>query len=330
MNHAISIHLSLESGSMNPSQEPPGDSPAEKPEPTGDETSAAEEASKERAQRIKRMRHLQQMQQAAVERGKHKYAGSSAQSLWDRLSATDFLNQALLLAATLLLCAIPFFLVLNALAGRSLIPVMTHRMGLTKQASDVVGQLFTSTAATSSTITGLSSLFFVLGGLAAASTIQKLYLRIFDLPAHKHDPVRVLVWLGLVVGGTFLLPALAPGLRGAAPVLYWIVYLGVAIGFWWFTMWLLLAGRIPWRKLAPSGIATGICWIGMSLVFSITFSGMIISNNQKYGAIGVVFAFMSFFIAVGVVIILGALIGLVWQERGLSFRSAIEKLRRKS
>jgi membrane protein len=41
----------------------------------------------------------------------------------------------------------------------------------------------------------------------------------------------------------------------------------------------------------------------------------VISDNQKYGAIGVVFALMSWLIAIGVVIILGAIVGVVWQER---------------
>jgi len=41
----------------------------------------------------------------------------------------------------------------------------------------------------------------------------------------------------------------------------------------------------------------------------------------------VVFALMSWLIAIGVVIILGAVAGIVWHERGLSFRTAFKKLR---
>ena len=58
----------------------------------------------------------------------------------------------------------------------------------------------------------------------------------------------------------------------------------------------------------------------MLLVFSFIFSGIVISYDQKYGPIGTVFALMSWMIAIGVVIILGAVTGLVWQERGMSFR----------
>ena len=65
----------------------------------------------------------------------------------------------------------------------------------------------------------------------------------------------------------------------------------------------------------------------MEAVFSVIFSGMVTSNDSKYGPIGVVFALMSWLIAIGVVIILGAVAGIVWQERNLSFRAAVKKLR---
>ena len=47
----------------------------------------------------------------------------------------------------------------------------------------------------------------------------------------------------------------------------------------------------------------------MEVVFSIIFSNMVISDDNKYGPIGVVFALMSWLIAIGVVIILGAVAG---------------------
>jgi membrane protein len=98
--------------------------------------------------------------------------------------------------------------------------------------------------------------------------------------------------------------------------------------FWWFTMWFLLGGRLSWRRLLPSAFATSVFWLGMEAVFSVIFSGMVISDDQKYGPVGVVFALMSFFIAIGEVIILGAVAGIAWQDRNLSFGAAVRKLRR--
>jgi membrane protein len=122
----------------------------------------------------------------------------------------------------------------------------------------------------------------------------------------------------------------APALRASSPVVWWIVNIPAFICFWWFTMWFLLAGRVSWRRLYPCAVATAAFWLGMLAVFWWIFSGMVISYDQKYGPIGIVFGLMSFFIAIGVVMTLGAAVGLMWQDRGLSFQAAVRKLRRRS
>jgi len=265
----------------------------------------------------------------AAEWGKAKYAGSWAEDLWHRLDVADFMNQAMLLSATLLLCAVPFLLVMAALAGRSIVPELSWRLGLSRPAAADLGHLFTSASATSAAVTGLSWVFFILAGIAAATAVQQLYQRVFDQhPRGVRDKLRALIWLALTVGWILVAGWIGPGLRDNAPVLYWIVNIPAYIGFWWFTMWFLLAGRVSWRSLYPCAVTTGAFWMGMLAVFAVIFSGMIISYDEKYGPIGVVFGLMAFFIAVGVVIILGAAVGLMWQDRGLSFRAAARKLRR--
>jgi membrane protein len=118
-----------------------------------------------------------------------------------------------------------------------------------------------------------------------------------------------------------------PRVRKGGPAEFAIVGLVVFTLFWWFTMWLLLAGRIPWRRLLPCAVATGVFWLGMEAFFAVISSGMVTSDYQQYGPIGTVFALMSYLIAIGVVVILGAVTGLVWQERGLPFRAAFRQQR---
>ena len=241
------------------------------------------------------------------------------------------MNQAMLLAATLLLCAVPFLLIASALAGRSVVSALTLRLGLNQQAAADMGHLFTSSSATDSAVTGLSWVFFILAGIASASGIQRLYQQVFGLePQGARDKLRALIWLALVVGWLFLGGTLGPGFYASAPVLWWIVNIPAFIGFWWFTMWFLLGGRVPWRELVPGAVATGAFWLGMLVVFQFIFSGMVISYDEKYGPIGIIFALMSFFIAIGVVIILGAAVGLMWRDRGMSFRAAVTRMRRAS
>ena len=272
---------------------------------------------------------VRQRVRRGIQAGKGKYSGSSAEYLWNRLNALDFMNRAMLFAATLLLLAFPFILVAAALSGRSVVGPMARRLGLNHQAAADVGHLFTSSSATSHAVTGLAWVFFILSGIALAGAIQGLYEQIFGLDGRGvKDTHRRLIWLAIWVGWLFLTGVVGPPIRAAGPAVFAIVGLIGFILFWWFTMWFLLGGRISWRRLVPPAVATGVFWLGMEAVFSVIFSGMVTSDDQKYGPVGVVFALMSFCIAIGVVIILGAVAGTVWQDRGLSFRAAISKLRR--
>ncbi|MFF6773065.1 YhjD/YihY/BrkB family envelope integrity protein [Streptomyces sp. NPDC012637] len=267
----------------------------------------------------------------AAQWGKAKYAGSWAENLWHRLDAVDFLNRAMLLAATLLLCAVPFMLIVAALAGRSAVSYLSERLGLNHEAAAEVGDLFASSTATTSAVTGLSWAFFILGGIASASAFQTLYQQVFEVRPHgARDRLRALVWLAGVVAWTAAGTSAGHELHAAAPVAWWIVNIPASVAFWWLTMRLLLGGEVAWRRLLPCAVATGGFWVSMLAVFHFVFSDMVISNDQKYGPIGVVFALMSFFIAIGVVITLGAAVGMMWHDRGMSFRAAVKKMRRAS
>lgn len=246
-----------------------------------------------------------------------RLSGTTAGHLWERLNAIDFINKAMLFAAVSLLCVLPFMIVVSALAGRTAVSGLSRRLGLNHQASLELGHLFTSSTATSNAVTGTAYVFFILGGIAGATAVQDLYERAFDLESRgMKDILRRLLWVGVVIGAGFVAAWAGPWLhRSGGPVLISLSGLVTFILFWWFTMWLLLAGRIGWRELFPSAVATGVCWLGMQVVFSFFFSSDLINDNKKYGSIGTIFALMSYLIAIGVVIILGALCGVVWRER---------------
>jgi membrane protein len=272
---------------------------------------------------------IRQRLRRGMEAGKAKYTGSSAEYLWNRLSAMDFMNRGMQFAATLLLLFIPFVLVLSALEGRSAAARLSKHLGLNQQAAADVGHLVNSSSATSGAVTGLAWAFFVLSGIAVAGALQGLYEHIFGLSARGvKDTHRRLIWLAFLVGWLFVTGLVGPAVRSAGPAVSVVVSLIGFILFGWSTMWFLLGGRVSWRRLVPPAIATGVFWLGMEAVFSVILSGMITSNNEKYGPVGVMFALMSYLIAVGVVIILGAVVGLAWQDRNLSFRAAFRKLRR--
>lgn len=234
-----------------------------------------------------------------------------------RLQAADVINQGLQLAAVLLLCFLPFLLVLESVSGRSDAAGFIRRFGLTGEAAHAVRQALTTPAAPSTAFTGLSWVFFVLFAIAAAGAIQDLYGSVFDVKGRRfRDMPRLVFWLAAALGVSFAGAWTQPWLdRVGGPGLVAIAAFPAATAFWWFSMWLLLDGRLRWRELFPSALATGICWLGMVIVFRLTLSSTIVSSYRKYGSIGVVFAIMPLLVAIGVVIILGALLGVAWRER---------------
>jgi membrane protein len=227
------------------------------------------------------------------------------------------INQGLLISAVLLLCFVPFLLVIQSLAGRNSASDFIRRFGLTDDAAHAIRQAFTSPGTPSAAVSGLNWAFFILFGLAAAGAIQELYERVFGVTGRGfRDTPRRVVWLAASLGVCFIGAWTQPWLDHiGGPGLVAIAALLAATAFWWFTMWLLLAGKLPWRELFPAALATGICWLGMLIVFRLTLSSTITADNRKYGPAGVIFAIMPLLIAIGVVITLGAVLGAAWRER---------------
>ena len=80
-------------------------------------------------------------------------------------------------------------------------------------------------------------------------------------------------------------------------------------------MHFLLAGRVPWRRLLPSAIFTGAFYAGLGIFSKFYFSSTITSDSRTYGTIGAILGILTWFVAIGAVIILGAVAGVVWQDR---------------
>jgi membrane protein len=152
--------------------------------------------------------------------------------------------------------------VVSALAGRSMAATLARFTGLNGQAAADAGHLFASSAATASAVVGTASMvFFVLGGIAAATALQQIYERAFGLPHRRvKDIPRRLAWLAVLMGTSLLTGWAGPAVRHAGgPVLMAVADLAWSTGFWWLTMRILLAGRISWRTCSRPPARPGCC-----------------------------------------------------------------------
>jgi membrane protein len=253
-----------------------------------------------------------------VRAARARYEGTWAQDLVRQLKVVHFLDWTSVFGAELLWSALPFIIVLSSLANTRIDDDLSRHLGLNRRGAHIVETLFRNhpTHAVVPIVTGL--LFSVAGILAVVASLQLVYERLFDQERRGwRDLPRYVVWVAVVLG---LLVAEgivnAPERRTTGPMIQALLTFVVATIFFAWTMHFLLAGRVHWRRLVRPALVTAVLWLGLSLFSSLYFSSVVIDDSRDYGKIGVVFTFLTWFILIGGVIVVGGAVGAVWEARG--------------
>ena len=252
-----------------------------------------------------------------VSAARGRFEGSAAQTFLGQLGALDFVNSVVLFGASLLLSVLPFVVLLSSLANHRIDTDLSRHIGLNSQGARIVGQLFRSSPAHSAAPILTALILAAAGTMAVAGSLQVIYERVFG-QQHRgwRDALRFLTWAGVLFGVLVAESIISGPVRAAGgPVAQGLVtYAGTAAFLWW-TMHFLLAGRVPWRRLLRAAVVTALLRFGLGLVSSVYFSSAIISDSRLYGTIGVVFTLLTWLIAIGAVIVLGAVAGATWDQR---------------
>lgn len=249
--------------------------------------------------------------------GRARYEGSWVQAIVAQLKALDVFNWTTIFGAELLWSALPFIILLGSLANERIDDDLSRHIGLNSKGAHIVRSLFRNspTHAVVPIVTGL--LFAFAGVIAVVASLQTLYERVFD-QEHRgwRDLPRYLAWVGILLGALIAEGSInGPERRAAGPVVQALVtFVAVAIFFVW-TIHFLLAGRVPWRRVIRPALVTALLWVALTFFSSAYFSTTVIDDTKTYGTIGAVFTFLTWFILIGSVIVLGAACGAVWQTR---------------
>jgi membrane protein len=251
-----------------------------------------------------------------------RYEGSFAQRLFSRLNALDFMNQAILFGAGVLLSLLPFLVLLSAFADERIDDDLALHLGLDHRAATIVSHLFNHHGAKWNQATAISLVVMVAGTITVVSALQEIYEKAFEQPRRgMRDLPRFLVWI-VVMCAVVALPGVLAKPLNALPDGFGVldvVTLAIFVPFVWWTMHFLLAGKVDWRRLFPSAVATGVFGTLFGVFSTLYFSSTIISDDRIYGPIGAVFDIVTWLVGIGAVIILGAVAGVVWQERRQSW-----------
>ena len=256
---------------------------------------------------------------AVKEKWRDRYEGSPVNDLVDGLHMVEFGDRIVLFGAALLLSVLPMVILLSAFANSQVDDDIARHLGLNNQGSRIVDKLFSSPTVTVSAGIILSLLLSLVGTILVARSIQTIYEKAFQRP---HAPgiqslVRCFTWItvaaGLLIGDAAVNGPLRKAPAGS--LLEGVIdFIALTLFFWW-TIHFLLLGRESWRAIRPAAIASALFWLGLGVFASLYFSSTIVSDNRSYGNVGVVFSLVTWFIAIGGVIALGAVVGVTWRKR---------------
>jgi membrane protein len=237
-----------------------------------------------------------------------------------RLGEIDFMNEAMLFGAGLLVSVVPFLILLSAFASERIDDDITLHLGLDHQAAHIVSHLFNNASPKLNAALVFSIIFVVAGTIAVVSSLVRIYEDVFEVPHRgRRDFPRVIACTIILCVAFGFLSVIGQGLSHIPDGVFLIeivMFSGVTVFVWW-TMHFLLGGRVPWRTLWPSALATGIFTAALSVFSKLYFSSSIISDDKTYGPIGAVFSLTTWLIAIGAVVLLGAVAGPAWQEARL-------------
>lgn len=251
----------------------------------------------------------------------HRYRGSPAERFFNQLKDLNFVETILVFAASLLLSVLPMIILLSSFAGHRIDTDITRHIGLNRQGARIVGQLFQSSHnhPLAAIVSGL--VVAVAGSVGVAGSLKAIYERSFGLAPLKmrpgQDALRCLVWVAAMfglLGADSSLDATLAGVPGRFVAIGAFEFFGTAVFFWW-SMHFLLVGRISWRELLPSAVAVAVLWILLEVFSALYLASSIVSDSRTYGTIGVIFDLMTWFIAIGAVIVLGTALGSAWPDR---------------
>ena len=247
-----------------------------------------------------------------------RYERSFAHDLLEGLGAVDFGDRIINFGACLLLSVLPLIILLSGYASHHVEDDIARHLGLTAQGVQIVEGLFKSTATSFDLAVFVGLLLCFAGTIAVARSIETIYERAFGFPplARGQGWLRCAVWVAVIGAVLIADGALDKTLHSDLGSVGFacVEFLLFTLFFWWSARF-LLASRQSWREVLPAAIATGLAWIGLGVFAALYFSSTIISDNKTYGTIGVTFTLVTWFIAIGAVVTLGAVAGAVWERR---------------
>lgn len=248
----------------------------------------------------------------------------------EELLRVEFVDRSMVIAAQGLLALVPLMIVLAAFLPHELTALGADRLEAVTGVGEASADLVKDQAANASTTLDVSevrtqtgALGVVLTVLSASSfarAVQRMYERVW---AQRH--IGGLRGRRLCIG--WLLGWLI-GLQGLSVVAWvddqvdqvtleplWLAAkTAVAAAVWWWTMHVLMSGRVGWRALLFPALLTGAAVVAYSAGSTLVMPRYATASADQFGSVGVVLAVATWLVGFAGVMVVSAVVGRVLSE----------------
>jgi membrane protein len=230
-----------------------------------------------------------------------------------RFIELESVDRALALSSRAFVAIIPLAIVASALspAGEDVGDRMVNRFELEGAAARAVRQLFATPSDVRGAVSVVGLVALVITSVSLGRMIQRTYERIWRLPTEgPRGILRALTWIGAFALWLAVVVPIRNALQDLElPGLGVIVTVATSTALWVWTPYVLLGGRISWRRLLPSAVVTGVALSVLTAASVLYLPRTIERAAELYGLIGVTFGFITWLWVTALVIIAAAIVG---------------------
>jgi membrane protein len=233
----------------------------------------------------------------------------------DRLLRIQFVDRAIALGSLAFTAMVPLLVIVGAYApgDNGIADTLIDRFHLTGTTADLLEEVFTQPDGSRGAISAAGVLLLVGSALSFTRGLQRLYELAWRLDTRGwKGTVAGLKWLGIVaVWFGILASARTWALDHTGPVLSLVISLGTSTALWLVTPFVLLDGRVPWRRLLPTAVLTALAMLAFSVGSVIYMPDAIAESADRYGSIGIAISLVSWLVGIGFVLVFCAAIGAI-------------------
>ena len=223
----------------------------------------------------------------------------------ERFVALQGVDRAAALGGQAFTALIPLLIVYSTVVpytdGDDFADQLIEKFELTGAAARTMKQAFAPPETVADSISLFSVFLLIISALAFTRALQRLYELAHDMPSMgMRGTPWGLLWLAFIVVYVTLRPEIV---EGTDPVLQ--IVLSIALGFivWLFTPYLLLARRVPKRRLVPTALLTAVGMTALTVSSVVWLPRTMASSAEQFGFIGVAFAMLGWLVAAGFVLV---------------------------